>query len=533
MRLRRVLSFLGTDITCYTITRSQREVKRMNLPVLEARLASWIEGTPQIVPESVCLACKICCRFPDTEGVQTPTWSHEEAKRAKSQGPQGASWLEEIPGSPSLRPRLQSCGSGFKCPAFHPESNRCSIYEVRPLDCRLYPFVLTQDPSGEKLFLAMDLKCPYLQAHADSQEVSEYAHALVRHLEDPLGLEYLRANPHLVGPPFPEYVAVASLPRISEGARQPEGRPPHPALTRLTLADVDRLRQALGRQVHLYSGYTAAALLGWSDLIRFWWADVEGAFCLFAEQAGGYFMPLPPLDEAFNAEALQASWGILKELNEGSPVSRVEGLELPFVWPFQEAGFSCKRQDPEYLYLRADLVSLRGDRYRSKRWAANRCVRQYPCQLRPYQREDLVSCLKLYTRWAIERRLALEGSYPKALLRDGLFFHRRLMMNPQELGLTGWIVEVEGRLAGYTFGTEVSKDAFVVLLEVVDRCFKGLSTLLFREFCRSLGHRFINAMGDCGLERLARNKLSYRPCGMVWSGVGVSGQAQTEIETCS
>lgn len=480
-------------------------------------LSSFIQGIPQIVPESWCLQCKICCRFPETENVQTPVWSPLEADWAKKSGVP-SDRFRPIPDSPSLAPQLRPCGSGYRCPAFHEETNRCSIYPVRPLDCRLYPFALAKDPAGTRVILAMDQKCPFIQAHGRDPQVLRYCQELAHDLESPVALEYLKTNPHLVGEFWPEYLSMAPLARIT-AETQPPLKPPHPALQPLTFENRTLLQEALTLRPHAHSSYTLAGLLGWSDLIRYWWSSLEGTFCLFAQQAGGLFMPLPPLGPSPSNRALEAAWEILTSANQGSEVSRIEGIEPTDIPFFERNGFRVHPSEPEYRYRREDLASLRGDRYRSQRWAINRGLRNISSyRFRPYQEEDLVPCLQRYTLWGIERQQATEEPFPKALIRDGLFFHRRLMLLHQELNLTGRVLEIEGVIRGYTLGVEVTPQLFVILLEIADRSIPGLAQLMFRDFCRELEpFPLINAMGDAGLPGLRRAKQSYHPVEMVFT----------------
>jgi hypothetical protein len=357
------------------------------------------------------------------------------------------------------------------------------------LDCRLYPFVLTFDPGGTKVILAMDMKCPYLEAHGTDPEVTAYAQRLASYLEDPVGLATLKTNPSIIGPSWPEFVSMAALPSIT-ATLQESVKPPHPALRPFTMAQRDILSEALATQQHAYSGYTLAGILGWSDLIRYWWASLHGAVCLFAEQAGGLFMPLPPLGSSVSAETVAEAWGILTEANQGALVSRIEGIEPDSARLFETSGFRWAPGEMEYLYHRADLVNLRGDRYRSQRWAVNRCRKRVAYYIRPFKKEDLVSCLQMYTRWGIGRQQRSSDPFPKALVRDGLFFHRRLMMSFEELDLTGYVIEVEGEIRGYTFGAPVSPEIFCVFLEITDHSIPGLAQVLFREFCsRRCCHR--------------------------------------------
>ena len=52
---------------------------------------------------------------------------------------------------------------GYICPAFDPATSHCRIYNVRPLDCRLYPFALMWDDMHKQVVLGWDTKCPYMR----------------------------------------------------------------------------------------------------------------------------------------------------------------------------------------------------------------------------------------------------------------------------------------------------------------------------------------------------------------------------------
>lgn len=474
-------------------------------------LGPFIRGVPQIVPESWCLECRICCRFPAQEGVQLPTWSALEAGWIPASAA-GRGWLKPHSGGPSLVPQLRKCAADLHCPAFSHEGNRCTIHPVRPLDCRIYPFTLARTASGSQTLLAMDRKCPYIQAHGSDPEMAAYVRRLAEHLDSPAGLAYVEQNPRVIGTFWPEFVSVAPLPRLSRQAPGPE-RPPHPALRPLGENDIPLLKQAVDGKGHWFSGYAAAALLGWRDLVRYWWTELEGSLCLFAEEGGGYYMPLPPLGARPEAKIFRRAWDLLDQLNEGRGVSRIEGIEPWEASRWVEAGFSWRSGEEEYFYRTAELADLHGDRYRSQRWGINRCLRAARLQLRPLREEDLVPCLQLYTQWAIRQQVRHpEDPRFRSWIRDGLFFHRRLMLDCASSDLTGLVAESEGRIRGYTFGAPVSALVFCVLAEITDRTVPGLAALLSREFCRRLRRTpWVNAMGDGGFEGLRRAKLGYRP----------------------
>ncbi|MBI3312213.1 MAG: DUF2156 domain-containing protein [Candidatus Omnitrophica bacterium] len=482
-------------------------------------LQRFLADVPQIVPEEYCFRCRICCRFPDTENVQTPFWSEAETQRAQAADPKLENRFIPLPGTVSRGVKLEQCGEGYRCPAFDPENRRCSIHSVKPLDCRLYPFVLTASSARPHPVLAMDMKCPYLQDHHRDPALADYARRLQGYLSSPEAAAYLHTNPKIVGPSWPEYVTVAELPAWVLPDHTERSTPPHLLLKPLTTQDRPMLEQLFRSKPRAFSGFSIAALLGWQDLIRFYRAEFDGSTALFAEQAGGWFMPLPPFSRSWEPAVIRKCWDLLRELNRDSGVSRVEGIEEPEAASWKEMGFRLRPSQSEYLYRRDRLADLRGDGYHSQRGAINRFQREtgFPCRVRSFAAEDQTACLQLYTRWAIAKQQQGEA-YSRALVRDGLFFHRRLFMYSAEWGLTGWVLEAGGRLVGYTFGVPLSCEVFCLLAEIADPALPGGGAFLFREFCRNLeGYALINAMGDEGLEGLRRAKESYRPMGFALS----------------
>ena len=117
-------------------------------------------GPPQIVPSHVCLSCEVCCRFPEPNSSFRPFFTELEIQKAITLGID-ATYFSNITGS-QVKGIPNPYGEGYLCPAFDPETSHCRIYDVRPLDCQIYPFVLMWDQDRQTVYLAWDTKCPFL-----------------------------------------------------------------------------------------------------------------------------------------------------------------------------------------------------------------------------------------------------------------------------------------------------------------------------------------------------------------------------------
>ena len=140
-----------------------------------------------------CLACEVCCRFPESASPLAPFFSNEEAGRARAAGV-GKSAFPPGRLGPGSRVLLEPWGEIFRCPAFRPGRNDCSIYPVRPIDCRLYPFMLMFDRRGGKVWLGLDGYCPAAAARRHGPKFEECVARLLRMLDGPLAAEVVEAR---------------------------------------------------------------------------------------------------------------------------------------------------------------------------------------------------------------------------------------------------------------------------------------------------------------------------------------------------
>lgn len=258
------------------------------------------------------------------------------------------------------------------------------------------------------------------------------------------------------------------------------------------------------------STYSFLTYFLWQDHFSFSWTVHRDHFLLFAGYDRCLYMPLPPLGPP-DRTVIFDCFNRMDRENPDRAISRIENIPEADIGFYQECGFTIEWKGPEYLYRRAALAELKGDRYKAQRAAYNSFKKHHPTD-RPYRSSDEAAARTLLQRWVKDRTERHSDPIYRQMLHDSESVHRYALAEGVDLGLTGWVVEVSGKLAGYTFGFPLNRETFCIFLEVADLKWKGAAAYLFRSFCRSLTEfQWINAMDDSGIPSLRQTKESYRP----------------------
>ena len=466
----------------------------------------------QIVPSAACLRCDVCCRFPEKDSFLRPFFTADEIQGAVAAGL--APELFPSPDGTQINLVPNPSGEGYICPAFDSTTSQCRVYDVRPLDCRLYPFALMWDRAHTQVVLGWDTKCPYMR-DASSSLVEQAAEAVAQWIEQDNSVATLAQYPRLIGRFQDDVIVLRALVRVTERVQAGKSSVHTEALG---LQDRGRLEAALAASAGHQGIPLAAASFAyhyiWRHRLTYLWAELHGHLCLFAESPDGLFMVLPPLGEGPLAQPLEAAFRFMRERNGGSSVTRMENVPEACVAELRALGYEATGKEPDYLYAAAALADLAGEAYRSPRAACNRFMREQGGVLEPYDLRDRTACLSLFQEWREQKQRAGSDDWAEALLEDAAGAHETALSAGFELGLTGAVVRVAGRIRAYTMGVWLNPSVFCVLLEVADRDIVGLGPFVFREFCRQArakGACWINTMDDSGLPSLARAKHWYHP----------------------
>ncbi|MFH1678695.1 MAG: phosphatidylglycerol lysyltransferase domain-containing protein [Candidatus Omnitrophota bacterium] len=284
----------------------------------------------------------------------------------------------------------------------------------------------------------------------------------------------------------------------------------------LRISDRGVFQRFLNIDEHYLSAYHFVNIFIWGGAFRIFYAILNDCLCVFFKDKNSCFMYLPPLGDKPGLSVMNTCFAIMDDFNANKNISRIENVGEKDLDFFKEYGFEYYSKPGDYLCGREDIISLKGNRFKSKRASYNYFIKHYGFEYRPFLLQDADACLALYCRWAKERRRKFSDSFYQAMLDDSFLCQKAAMENFFQLGLFGSVVRSKEELVGYTFGFPLSPKTFCVLFEICNLTFRGVSQFIFTEFCRQLpGYQHINIMDDSGLLNLRRVKLSYCPVRIV------------------
>lgn len=150
----------------------------------------------QFVPSRVCLACDGCCRFSEEKSFWRPKITLEEKGQVA-----GLDSIEAVfpdgtvddSGHITTIPGVYT----YVCTFFNVEDHACGIYNRRPFDCKLYPFVLVKTKG--RVFLGVHRNCPYVQEHIESEDYKKYVAYLRKFLAQDNVMNFLQKNHRIIG----------------------------------------------------------------------------------------------------------------------------------------------------------------------------------------------------------------------------------------------------------------------------------------------------------------------------------------------
>ena len=155
----------------------------------------------------------------------------------------------------------------------------------------------------------------------------------------------------------------------------------------------------------------------------------------------------------------------------------------------------CDNRDyRDYIYSVEDLCNLTGRKYQPKRNHVNRFESMYEYTFDELRPSDFAECMRLEREWQRRKESAeandtehraeheAEMSEEQRAIAEALAAY-------DELGLYGGVLRVDGRVAAFTYGSELTPEMFCTHIEKADASYEGVFPMINRCFARALAAR--------------------------------------------
>ena len=278
----------------------------------------------------------------------------------------------------------------------------------------------------------------------------------------------------------------------------------------IAITDKERITSALDISQFMGCEYSFANNMAWRRL-----GDSQIAFyndfyicCSFRSDEGIPRFFLPSGDGSYK-DVIAAMKEYAYSL--GKPL-RVAGITEPSLKMLNELfpdefTVDTDEGDWDYIYNSADLIELSGRKYHSKR--------NHLSRFKELGAEFSLMTEKVFDECIIFSAMEYNS---RAEEHDHSFIAEQYAINTyfnyfHELGLTGGVIRIGGKVAAFTIGDRLNYDTFCVHIEKADTQYNGIYAGINNSFAKAAayGYKYINREEDLGLEGLRKSKQSYHP----------------------
>lgn len=236
-------------------------------------------------------------------------------------------------------------------------------------------------------------------------------------------------------------------------------------------------------------------------------ASVERSLILRGRRVGGEVIYSPPIGECDKVQMVR----MMTELALKEDAQFVmKGITEPLASRLTSEKFKLlpDRDNWDYVYLTADLASLPGPKFHSKRKDIKKFQSKHKHEYRRISTENVQECIKFQEEWCLARNC----NESQSLTEENLAILEALQ-NFGKLGLSGAAVLVGGQVAGFTIGERLNEDTWVTHFEKASPDYPGLYQYINQQLALEImqSFQFVNREQDLGEEGLRAAKMSYHP----------------------
>ena len=184
--------------------------------------------------------------------------------------------------------------------------------------------------------------------------------------------------------------------------------------------------------------------------------------------------------------------------------------------------FEVKEQDKfdDYIYLKKDLIQLKGNRYAKQRNLIHQFYKRYlsrsKVDIEMIDSGNTLECLNFLQEWCELRKCDVANGESLACEKMATM---NALNNIDALEVKGILIRIDGAVSAFGISSRLTETMGVLNFEKAHASIKGLYQFLDNECAKHLfaGYKYINKESDMKLPNLAQSKKSYNPVNIVKS----------------
>jgi Fe-S-cluster containining protein len=149
---------------------------------------------------NICQNCKeSCCSYKGDELEYTPTFTKEEVEKIRKK--LDGNFFSPMNKSKTVfdinAVKSKKSPNLYLCPFFDEDAKKCQIYDLRALDCRLFPFTFVNNKGKVYLARVDGTVCSYMQ-NARPEVIEELKKRVSEFIKKENAVETLKKYPELI-----------------------------------------------------------------------------------------------------------------------------------------------------------------------------------------------------------------------------------------------------------------------------------------------------------------------------------------------
>ncbi len=260
------------------------------------------------------------------------------------------------------------------------------------------------------------------------------------------------------------------------------------------------------------SGASFANIFIWRDTFDTKYAIIDGFLVLFYQSKKGSIHPTMPHGEGDCTKALYEIGKFLSSIDQPFIMETVTSSDKEKLTSMLgDRVVVCEQRNLfDYVYRAEDLITLSGKKLHGKRNHIHKFKSLYSYEYRPLTPDLFEICLSKANQWLLKKYG--DTAHPDYL--GELLSLKEAFTHFQALGFSGGALLVDGDLAAFTIGEQLTDNMALIHIEKANTAYQGAYTMINQQYVEHQWPHmtYINREEDMGIEGLRKAKLSYQPC---------------------